>query len=43
MTPEALVACQQVAGPARPTFCNVPVWAQSFLYLAGFVAIGIFA
>jgi len=35
--------CLQAAGPLRPTYCNVPGWAQAVLYLASIVAIGLFA
>lgn len=35
--------CLQAAGPLRPTYCNVPGWAQAVLYLAGIVAVGLFA
>ncbi len=38
-----LTACLQPTGPLRPTFCNVPEWAQVTLYVAGLLAIGIFA
>ncbi|MFQ5459403.1 MAG: heterodisulfide reductase-related iron-sulfur binding cluster, partial [Anaerolineae bacterium] len=43
MTPEAMAACRQPLEPLRPTFCNVPVWAQGFLYLGGALAVAIFA
>jgi Fe-S oxidoreductase len=43
VTPEALAACAQGSNPVRPTFCNVPEWAQVFLYIAGAIAVGIFA
>ena len=43
MTEAALAACAQPGGPLRPTFCNVPEWAQWFLYLAGLVAVALFA
>lgn len=36
-------ACLQASGPLRPTFCNVPVWGQAFVYLAGFLAVAVFA
>ena len=30
-------------GPVRPTFCNVPPWAEAMLYVFSVLAIGIFA
>src|SRR3990172_5848376 len=43
MTEQALNACLQPDGPLRPTFCNVPAWGQAFIYLAGVLAMAIFA
>lgn len=43
MTPETYKACLQPIGPLRPTFCNVPEWAEVTLYIGGLVAIAIFA
>lgn len=44
MTPEETLAhCLQPDGPLRPTFCNVPFWAEVALYVAGLLAIAIFA
>lgn len=35
--------CLQPHGPLRPTFCNVPPWAEAFLYIGSALAIGVFA
>ena len=35
--------CRQVLGPLRPTYCNVPGWAQSFLYVTSAIALALFA
>jgi Fe-S oxidoreductase len=43
MTEEALQACLQSAGPLRPTFCNIADWAQALIYLAGLLAVALFA
>ncbi|MFN8424569.1 MAG: heterodisulfide reductase-related iron-sulfur binding cluster [Anaerolineae bacterium] len=37
------LVCTQPRGPLRPTFCNVPPWAEHFLYVASALAILIFA
>ena len=48
MTPEGTATgldavCSQPGGPLRPTFCNVPHWAELFLYAGSALAIAIFA
>jgi len=44
MTPaDTLLACRQPDFPVRPTFCNVPPWAQVSLYVMGLIAIAICA
>ncbi len=41
--PFNLDVCLQAGGPLRPTYCNVPGWAQAFLYIASAIAIGLLA
>jgi len=43
MTEEALEACAQAGGPLRPTFCNIPGWAEVVIYLVGFLSLAVFA
>ncbi len=48
MNTEALDRCRVIengnlVGPLRPTFCNVPHWAEVMLYAVSVLAIGIFA
>ncbi len=43
MIPELPEVCRQPDGAMRPTFCNIPEWAQWFVYPAGLLAILIFA
>ncbi len=48
MTPEGSatgldVVCSQPSGPLRPTYCNVPHWAEVFLYVGSALALAIFA
>ena len=43
MEPVKLDICRQAGGPLRPTYCNVPDWAEIALYISSFVAIAVFA
>jgi len=43
MEPVNLERCLQLDGPLRPTFCNVPPWGEALVYIAGALAIAIFA
>lgn len=43
MEPANLDVCLQAGGPLRPTYCNVPGWAQAFFYVLSAIALAIFA